>query len=239
MAKRPIPSVAADFAQVVEFLKERQVLPATPPATTTASARSIHRATYSLILWRFRLRRLPEHGKVFVEEIASDAIQLLPQVLMGYGKTVKLLTRGLVENTLRHIYFSDHPIEFERMNRGAKWYIGTDELFDYAKAHPVFAKTEPLFDALSRLRALHDELSAGVHGRRVSDLEMRVALRKIVYVDETGKREVALIERCAAAVNFCLAIFHRDQMASFTSEDRRIILQTMPPKAREVWSEWT
>jgi len=102
MAKRAIQSVADDFASVLDFLISNGVVPSPQPLGMVESAKRIHRATYSLILWKFRLKGLPEHGKVFVEEIASDALQILPQVLMGYGKTVKLLTRGIVENTLRH-----------------------------------------------------------------------------------------------------------------------------------------
>src|SRR5258707_11561346 len=127
----------------------------------------MHRATFNLILWRFRLSGLPTHGQVFIEEIASDALQILPQILMGYGKTAKLLTRGIVENTLRHLYFSDHPIEFGRMNSEPKWYVKMEELFEYAKIHPILRQTERKFDAMSRLSSLHSELSAGVHGRQV------------------------------------------------------------------------
>src|SRR5437870_9742518 len=145
MARRPIPSVAADFASAISFLTDRGIAPTTAPAKLLENAKRIHRATFSLILWRFRLTGIPQHGKVFVEEIASDALQILPQVLMGYGKTAKLLTRGIVENTLRHLYFSDHPVEFERMNRDAKWYVRMDDLFDYIKVHPLFLQTEKKF----------------------------------------------------------------------------------------------
>ena len=37
--------------------------------------------------------------------------------------------------------------------------------------------------------------------------------------------------------NFLLAVFHRQKMAKFDLEDRRIILRTMPPRARQVWTE--
>jgi hypothetical protein len=174
---------------------------------------------------------------VFVEEIASDALQILPQVLMGYGKTAKLLTRGIVENTLRHVYFSDHPVEFARMNREAKWYVSMEELFDYARIHPTFLDTEKKFDAINRLSSLYSELSAGIHGRQVRDLEMRIALRKIAYSDQAAAKETLLIERCAATTNFLLAAFHRSTTAKFEQEDRRIILRTMPPRARQAWND--
>ncbi len=156
---------------------------------------------------------------------------------MGYGKTAKLLTRGIVENTLRHLYFSDHPIEFAKMNREAKWYMGTDELLDYLKDHPAFLETEKKFDAICRLGTLHGELSAGIHGRQVRDLEMRAALGKITYSDGIAGREAMLIERCAAASNFLLAVFHRQKVARFEAEDRRILLRTMPARARQVWTQ--
>lgn len=237
MAKQAIPSVAADFALVMSFLKDRGVVPLAPSTTLVNSAKRIHQATYSLILWRFRLKNLSEHGKVFVEEIASDALQILPQVLMGYGKTAKLLTRGIVENTLRHLYFSDHPVEFARMNRDAKWYVRMDDLFDYARIHPTFLDAEKKFDAINRLSTLYSELSAGIHGRQVRDLEMRIALNKISYSDQAAGKEVQLVERCAAITNFLLAAFHHSKTVSFELEDRRIILRTMPPRARQAWNE--
>ncbi len=233
MAKRVIASVESDFSSVILFLKKRSIVPQKPDDALIESAKRIHRATYSLILWRFRLKNLPTYGRVFVEEIASDALQILPQVLMGYGKTAKLLTRGIIENILRHLYFSDHPIEFERMNRDAKWYLAMDTLMEYPKIHPIFLESEAKFDTLHRLSSLYSELSGGIHGRTVQDLEMRVALEKIAYDQNAVRKQADLTEKCAEAVNFLLAMFHQKAVGGFQAEDRRIILRTMPPRARQ------
>lgn len=241
MAKRPIVSVANDFSDVIALLKERGIVPPNPPAATIATARKIHGYTYSLILWRFRLRGLSEHSKVFIEEIASDAVQVLPQVLMGYSKTAKLLIRGIAENTLRHIYFSDHPIEFVRINREGKWYLTIEQLCEYAKGHPAFWKIERKFDAINQISSLYSELSAGVHGRAVRDLEMRVALEKLIYEEAMAAREAECLRRCTEASNFLLAIFHHQKLRSglqFQAEDRRIILRTMPSRARQIWTDY-
>ncbi len=56
------------------------------------------------------------------------------------------------------------------MNREPKWYVRLEDLFDYAKIHPAFLRTESRFDAINRLASLHSDLSAGVHGRQVQDL---------------------------------------------------------------------
>ena len=237
MARRPIPSLNADFENVRSFLQERGILSKTPTAVSIENAKKIHRATHSLILWRFRLGRIPENGSVFIEEIASDALQILPQVFMGYSKLPKLLMRGILENTLRHIYFSNHIVEFARMNQEEKWYLSMEDLLEYTKAHPDFARTELKFDALCRMKSLYGELSAGIHGRRVSDLEMRTALEKIVYDESLAGKQTILVEKCAELCNFLLTIYQRSRFALFGMEDKRVILRTMNLPARAIWKE--
>lgn len=230
--------LADDFAEVRSYLVERRILSDSASDAQILSARLIHKYTYSLILWRFRLEGIPDGGRVFLDELASDAIQVLPQVLAGYNKTAGLLIRGIIENTLRHIYFSDHPVEFARLNRDRKWYLPTEQLFEYARNHFDFFVTETRFDALSQLSSLYSELSGIVHARTVYNLEMRTALTKIVSDEASTKKHALSVEKCAQAANFLLAIFHREQMKQFVLAERRIILRTMPPQARNVWIEY-
>lgn len=232
MAKRSGPSVAQDFKRVIAFLTTKGIIPTEPPQALVSTARRIHRATYSLILWRFRIKGLPGRSRVFLEEVGSDALQILPQSLMGYGKTTRLLIRGIIENAFRHIYFADHQIEFDRMNREKKWYLEMDELFFYPSIHPSLLDLERKFDAVNRLRTLYDELSAAVHGRRVSNLEMRAALRKIAFEQGAFDMDAQLIERCAGPTNFLLAAFHSVAFNGFNAEERRTILTTLPAAAR-------
>ncbi|MHB1957492.1 MAG: hypothetical protein ACYCO5_00480 [Acidobacteriaceae bacterium] len=237
MARRPIPSLTTDFENVRDFLQERGIISRTASAATIDNAKRIHRATHSLILWRFRLGKISEHGSAFIEEIASDALQILPQVFLGYSKTPRLLMRGIIENTLRHIYFSDHPVEFARMNKEEKWFMSMEELLEYTRAHPDFERTEVKFDALGRMKSLYSELSASIHGRRVSDLEMRTALEKITYDEKLAAKQAVLVERCAEVSNFLLTIYQRNLFASFGIEDQRVIIRTMSAQARPIWKE--
>jgi hypothetical protein len=236
MAGRQRSVITEDFAQVLDYLKVKGVVAAAPSAELIQLARAVHQSTYVLILWRFRLIDLPVRSAVFIEEIASDSLQILPQLLMGYSKTTKLLVRGIVENTLRHIYFSDHPVEFARMNRESKWYITVDQLFDYIRNHQEFLKTEPKFNAIGQMSSLYSDLSAGVHGRRVQDLEMRTALEKIAYSHAVAQKEAELVKRCGEAVNFILSIYHREQLRKLEAVDRRPFLDGLTKTARQVWA---
>jgi hypothetical protein len=237
MGRRPLLAVTRDFADVMGFFQQQGLVPTSPGAALLTHARRIHLATYSLILWRFRLIDLPQHGSPFIEEIASDALQILPHTLMGYMKSAKLFTRGIIENVLRHIYFSDHPIEFARMNREKRWYLTQDALQDYAKIHPTFLVSEPKFNAIAKLSSLYSDLSAGIHGRTVGDLEMKVALEKIKYDDDLAAEQADFVSHCAAASNFLLAAFHKERVLKFQTDDRRIILRTLPADARQVWGD--
>lgn len=238
MARVTATAAAADFKEVVEHLKTVRLLSATPDPDTIAVARRIHASTFALLLWKFRLKKLPAHGKPFVEEIASDALQVLPQVMLGFSKTAKLLMRGIIENTLRYVYFSDHPVEFTVMNRDKKWYMEVKELVEYAKEHPDYIVSEPKFDAIAKLNSLYSQLSGGVHGRKVSDLEMRAALSHIAFDKKSAAQEAAALEKVVDACNFMLAVFHREQLRRFAQPDRQVILQSMSKKARQVYGDF-
>lgn len=231
-----IPSVTRDLDGVLAFLQRRKLIPKSPDKDLLVGVKKLHRATYSLILWRFRLRHTPPHGRPFIEEIASDALQILPHALAGYVKTTNLLTRGIIENTLRYLYFCDHPIEFQKMNSAKKWYLEPKELFEYALSHPCLVSIEAKFHAIGDLKSLYGELSGAIHGGRVTDLEMRVALNKIVFEQQALDRHVAFVERCAEAVNFVLSIFHNDKFRAFQAEDRRIILRSICSSGRQILS---
>jgi hypothetical protein len=234
MARLRAVAVSKDFDEVFAFLAAKLGIQK-PSADLLATSRQIHASTYSLILWKFRLGKMPDRGRIYIEEIASDALQILPQVMAGYSKTAKLLMRGIIENALRHVYFYDHPVEFTRINTPGKWRVTVAHMFEFLGAHPEFILTEPKFDAVSRLSYLYAELSAGVHGRSIRDLETRSALALIRFDPKKAQEDAELLEKCAAAVNFLIAIFHHDKVSSFATTDKSLIMRTMPTAARQVW----
>ena len=226
-----------DFEQVSQYLQTQTVFALTPAAQYRELARAVHRLTHSLILWRFRLADLPTYGQVFVEELASDALQILPQVLLGYDKPFRLLTRGVIENVLRHIYFTDHPIEFLKMNTHPKWYLQVEELFTYAAEHPALSPLEKKFPALHKLRDLYTDLSAGVHGRRVQDFQMKIALEKLAFDAGAARKQEEILNKTVQSVNALLAAFHAAQFHRFGSADRSFILRTIPASGRAALSQ--
>lgn len=234
MAKHKIQEIDDDFINVVSLFQDRKLMPDPVPQNMNLHAKSIHNSTYSLMIWRHRFRKLPDCGRVYLDEIASDALQILPQILLGFDKTVRLLCRGIIENTLRHVYFSDHPIEFQRTNR-EKWFLSFEELWQYAKIHPSYVETEKNYNALDQMKSLYSELSASVHGGAVRDLEMRVALKKITYSDTSAKKHADFVRLSSQLANFVLAIFHCQRVSKLAAIDKSIILRGMEKPARQIW----
>ena len=123
------------------------------------------------------------------------------------------------------------------MNRDHKWYVAVKDLFEYPGVHPIFFKTELHFDAITRLKNLYTDLSGSIHGRKVKDLEMRVALKKIAYEQSAFDIRVSSVEKCVESANFAIAAFNCAAMRKFQAEDRRILLRSMPAKARKLWND--
>jgi hypothetical protein len=111
-----------------------------------------------------------------------------------------------------------------------------ESLFEYGKAHPKFYQIDNAqFAVFATMSSLYSELSAGVHGRTVNDLEMKTALEKIGYDQALANKMADTVTRVAEATNFLLAMLHREQVETFRTEDRRAILRSMRPAARALW----
>jgi hypothetical protein len=231
---KPSPATK-DFVEVLQLLKSRHLIPTTPHPDLLKATEKLHCLTYNLALWAFMLKKEPECAQVFIDEMASDALQILTQALYGYRKTTALLLRSIVENVLRHIYFKHHPIEFVRMNGQKKWYPSVEELFDYLQHHPHFTEIEKRFDAISQFKTLYDDLSAEVHGRKMEHLEMRKALKDIALDQAVLEKQLNLLRRCAAAANFLLLHFHRKPVHHFPVDFKLSLLGTLPKKGRQAW----
>jgi hypothetical protein len=229
-----IKQVEEDFANVCTFFTQQGLIRSPLSGNIRSVAKVIHQSTYSLIWWRFKLPKMSLNKSVFIWEIASDALQILPQALMGYSKTTKLLTRCIIENVFRHIYYSDHPVEFEKLSLPSKSYMPYRELLEYIKVHPIYEVTEKKFDAISRLSNLYGELSNFVHGVKSEHMEMRRSLKAIRLTTDNILQEARHIKKCTESANFILAIYHKDIFARKPLEDKCVITQTLSRNARQI-----
>ena len=235
MPKSPsyLAQVNEDLAETLAMLQVRTIAPVAMTAPILKTLLSMHHAVYSLCIWSHFVK-VEEHGQLYLREIASDAIQIEPHVLSGFSRTSMLLARSIIENTLRHIYFTDHPVEFERANRDVKFYLSAEELFEYSRNYIHFAEPEVRFQPLSKLRNEYRSLSATVHGGRVNDLSLHKALKTVVFDPADLDAQVGHVKAVAEACNFLLLIFHKNRSGKIPAPLRKVIMMTLAPKGRKV-----
>ncbi len=195
--------VDQDFSETLVLLQSRTMAQTSLTQPEVKKLRSLHHAIYSLCIWDHFVK-VDDNGQVFLGEIASDAMQITPHVLCGFRRSSMLLARSIIENTLRHIYFTDHPVEFERANRDSKFYLSAEQLFDYCRNYVHFLYCEERFQALSKLRSLYSTLSAAVHGARVADLSLHAALKSITFDPSSLDGQVKHVVSVAKSCNFLM-----------------------------------
>lgn len=220
-----------DYDDVREHFTNAARWPVGAPQAVDGHLRRIHHLCYSLMLWSHRIDDLPPRGQAFLDELRAEALQILPHCLDGYAKTPLLLMRCCIESAVKHAYFWDHQIEYER--------YGTDdfklpprESWDYLGKHPLLKSLQPQWDCNNKLSSCYGQISLHIHGTRSFQEAPLRMLGEIELSPETLQQQLAFLEQAAANINFLLAAIQRGRLERFDDEYRAILLRTMPSEAR-------
>ena len=106
------------------------------------------------------------------------------------------------------------------------------ELQEYAQGHPDYLSEAVWQKCVETLISLYSELSASVHGQRVTELEFRRYLCDIKFMHKDVVKESLLVGKTVVAINTLLTIFYHPQFLAFPIEDRRAILRSLPSPTR-------
>ena len=110
------------------------------------SLKRYYKCTYAISLFKIKLfnKFKAEPNKyLFVAEIVSDLLSNSSISVLGFYNSSKILTRRLIENFYNHVYYFEHPVEFELLNMGRNEYTPLKDLKLYYNAHPnISSKVE-------------------------------------------------------------------------------------------------
>lgn len=120
----PINSCKEDFKEIKEYFDDIPI-PFAPENINII--KKVHETIYGYLIFKSKLK-INNHANIFLAEIQSDYLQLIPLVLSGYEKLAMILLRDILENTLKFIYYFHHPIEFIQLEEKNKNYIFFEEL---------------------------------------------------------------------------------------------------------------
>ncbi len=239
MIPMPVNFLEQDFNSLKKFLKKNKLIKKDEPKETITRLKHIHKVCYSFALWDHNLsKRIRYEGKIFLKEIRSDAIQSIPLLLMGYKKPVGILLRSVIENSLKHIYFIDHPVEFMWLTSRPGHFKPMASLYEYIKFHPTLKSVNENFgyDIGNELKQKYDKYSHLVHTQDVSYMQLFRCLSSIKrdkkVIIEGYESDIVDIGN---TVNLMFGVFHREKFNKFNQFSRNTILSCMDRHTKQIF----
>ena len=142
-----------------------------------------------------------EPAKRFFEEAHNDAMLSHLNASFGSWRPALQSMRSFLENTMMAIYYSEHPVELLKWERGDHR-IEPRDLREYVASHPVIALVASDTDLKKELDSEYRDLSAAVHGSKSifrmtnSDGKPNLAETKPERLGKWAARERATVNLC-------------------------------------------
>lgn len=125
------------------------------------------------------------HKRLFLQELASDAIHLVHTLMVGDARGGSFYLRSIIENFWRHLYYRDHPIEFGWLHTRTKYKLTMAILREHCGWLDCFKGK--LNVSLGNLERLYADLSTDVHSTSARTVVLREDLRQIVLSTSQSK----------------------------------------------------
>lgn len=222
-----------DFVDFQSALIETNTLLFSINSNNKPNLKRYHRLTYIIALLEQKLEEgcKEENKFLFLNEILSDLLVSSSIAFIGFYRCVLILTRRLIENFYNHIYYFDHPIEFELLNQGKNDYVPMSDLKSYYENHPLTKRINDknLKNFNDQIFNHYQELCRTVHtkgetfmglAKNLDDIKQKYDLTELL--DSMNKTTQSII--------YLLFKFHID--LTFTNVEKNLISKTFPKNLR-------
>lgn len=222
-----------DRKELEDFLKSRAIYPSSPNADFITSFKRAHKAVYSLCFWSNEFVNAPAHQQIFLQELRSDALQSIPLAMSGFKKPVALLLRSTIEDVLRHIYYYDHVVEFQRLEQSPTNHQKVRDLWQYAKDHPKLGDIFENSKSAGYLKNEYSILSGFVHSTGTNNMSLTKCMSEVNFENEYFKDFTDKICKLSASFNFILLEFYQQNLTHFNPQWKNYILYLIPQSLRK------
>lgn len=144
-----------DFEYFQKALLKTNKLKFSIDDTVKPTLKKYHRLTYAIALFENKLEQKWEEDNKFLylNEILSDLLSNSSISFIGFYYSSHILIRRIIENFYNHIFYFEHPVEFELLNLGRNDYTPIIELKNYFELHPII---KPIID--NNIKLFNDQL---------------------------------------------------------------------------------
>lgn len=222
----PIDSCKDDFRELYKYFTETQNIHIPFDAENIDTVKKIHEKTYAYLILKSKLN-VRNHANIFLSEIQSDYLQLIPLLLKGYDKLVMILLRDILENILKFIYYFHHPIEFTLLEEKSKNYIFFEELIKYVCEHPNIKSHAVELNLLNRIKPKYSELSKYVHSKDVNYMHLIKYLKQIKFNKEFSRKFLNEFKEMHSITISLLILFLHEKYSVISIPNKRFILNSI------------
>lgn len=188
-------------------------------------------------LWTQKLSTSPEWALIYLYQLRSDTIRLIPSLVMGCQRSLHLFERACIEDFLRYVYFYDHKIEHILVQDYPKKYQNFTFLLDWLKGYPSLAGYEETVSTnCGNLTARYSEVSRTIHATTLGDQNLSDNLKALQKPLEHPIRELRLMKSIFKSIFYLLSLFHLDLFNSFSLDERALICQHLKENEKQALS---
>lgn len=222
-----------DFRDLLQFLKTN--LNITLNKEKEACLKKIHKNIFSICVLESELSKEGNINNFFLSEVRSDAIKILPLISMGFQKPIFLLTRSMVENVFKHIFYEDHPIEYNLLEVELKDRPTFEDLFIYLSKHPLFRENRKIQDTLSKIKNEYANLSRYIHTSNKEFASSKKFLSELKINDNKMKKYSNLLSGLVNNLLLILLIFHKKDLPKVNSEYKKFLLINLSKSNKRIF----
>lgn len=202
------------------------------------SLKGQHKSIYCLALILTKVESQYSDGNKidYLAEILSDCLIATKLLFLGFESSSLIVMRRAIENFYNHVFYFDHPIEYEHLNLGKNEYTPIDKLKLYFETHPIFKNVErqPITDYDQMLFNEYQQLCRVVHAKGLESMNLSKNLKDLKR-DFDIKPLLELFVRIEVYIVYLLFRFHRS--IKFTPAEISIIISAIPAEKRSSLTE--
>lgn len=220
----------------LDFLELRKYCLSHTIAANTSSqywlkVKTIHEQLFPFMY--FPVKRKNLHKEQYLNSIISNVVNLMGSTVFGLRESSLLLCRLIIENFLKHVYYSDHPVEFSNM---ATERMSIKDFKEYLVSHPKYDKKILVKREVDVIANLYSELSVIIHNSKPtfhSHMLLNAIKRNSISVALEVEKYIC---RIAPRVLFLLIIFEKDIFQRRTKREILIIQKHLSREQRALIS---
>jgi|CXWL01.1.fsa_nt_gi hypothetical protein len=194
----------------------------------------IHKRIFCLSDLVYQLKEIDSTQMIFLDELRSDLVYLLTFTALDFKKPLALSMRSCIEDTIRHIYYKDHPIELQLLNETGETKISVKETFDYLNKHPLFNKLKGFDLIYCDLHNQYGSTSKLIHGSSLVEFQLSKTISELGMSDTEFKKLQKDISKLIDNLITSLIIFHKEIFKQIHYECRSLILSCIAPTHKKI-----